>query len=139
MCRATAFIFFGALSSVRNIKFASSLAHGASTCVFDLLTGLFIRAIHRMALIPAPLESAIFFTCSHILPDIMTAKDEMGPCPQFAISNALRFSRKALQLAHLICSLASRFAPFTGRCSSRAPADIVSSGKSLAHHDGLRP
>ena len=51
--RATAFTFSGALSSVRNIKSASSLAHGASTCAFDLLTGLFIRAIHRMALIPA--------------------------------------------------------------------------------------
>ena len=41
-------------STVRNIKSASSLAHCASTCAFDLLTGLFIRAIHRMALIPGP-------------------------------------------------------------------------------------
>ena len=61
----------GPLSSVRNIKSASSLAHSASTCAFDLLTGLYIRAIHRMALIPAPLKPAIFFnelpyfTCKH--------------------------------------------------------------------------
>ncbi len=41
-------------SSVRNIKYASSFAQSASTCAFDLLTGLFIRAIRRMALIPAP-------------------------------------------------------------------------------------
>ena len=58
------------LSSVRNIKSASSLAtsppchfvtfplsingEGEIMVAFDLLTGLYIRAIHRMALIPAP-------------------------------------------------------------------------------------
>ena len=42
-------------STVRNIKSASFPATiVAPTCVFYLLTGLYIRAIHRMALIPAP-------------------------------------------------------------------------------------
>ena len=41
--------------------------------------------------------------------------------PQFAISNPLRLSRMTLRLAHLICSLASSFAPFTGWRSFRAP------------------
>ena len=39
--------------------------------------------------------------------------------PQFAISNPLRLSRMALRLAHLICSLGSTFAPFTGWRSFR--------------------
>ncbi len=32
----------------------------------------------------SPLESTIFFTCFHILPDNMAAKDEMGPLPHSA-------------------------------------------------------
>ena len=44
----------GALSSVRNIKSAASLAHGASTCAFDLLTGLSTRTVHRTVLISGP-------------------------------------------------------------------------------------
>ncbi len=60
----------GALSSVRNIKCASFLAtsppchfvtfllsingEGEIMVAFDLLTGIYIRAIHRMALTPAP-------------------------------------------------------------------------------------
>ena len=90
--RATAFNFFGALSSVRNIKFASSLAHGASTCVFDLLTGLFIRAIHRMALIPAPLKPAIFLMNFHILLVSMTNKRLNGAPPLGPSSSILACS-----------------------------------------------
>ena len=114
----------GGFSTVRNIKSASSLAHGASTCAFDLLTGLFIRAIHRMALIPAPPRPPAYF----LFIPVASLKRlpwryicHFSSDPQFAISNPLRLSRMALRLAHLICSLASRFAPFTGRCSSRAP------------------
>ena len=73
----------GALSSVRNIKSAASLAHSASTCAFDLLTGLYIRAIHRMALIPAPLKPAIFLMNFHILLVSMTNKRLNGAPPPF--------------------------------------------------------
>ena len=45
------------LSTVRNIKSASSLAHGASTCAFDLLTGHSTRTVHRTVLVSGPLPS----------------------------------------------------------------------------------
>ena len=47
-------------STVRNIKSASSLAHSASTCAFDLLTGLSIRTVHWTVLISDPLRPGGF-------------------------------------------------------------------------------
>ena len=47
---------------------------------FDLLTGLYIRAIYRMTLIPAPLKSTIF-SCFHIFQIIWPQKTKWGPSP----------------------------------------------------------
>ena len=74
----------GPLPSVRNIKSASSLAHSASTCAFDLLTGLFIRTVHWTVLIPAPLYPAIYIGVAENILSAMNYKDEMGPLPHFA-------------------------------------------------------
>ena len=58
----------GGFSTVRNIKSAASLAHGASTCAFDLLTGLSIRTVHWTVLISGPPVPRLCFYRFYIAP-----------------------------------------------------------------------